>query len=306
MIKHEFKHGTIYLGNCEEVIDSIPKVNHVFTDPPYYKLKHKIERVFDHKMLFTKIRKKVIDKGSFLIFGCGDMFYEWNLCLRDLGFIHKEDCTLYKNSCSNATNKISRYGESFTIRGLKGFSLKEVRIPIYDFENVSDSTIANALRKVASEKKHKEIILDVLNGVRNKNTLGYTNTTNHPIQNGKMDKKNISSVSLLKLLTEGKKMGNVLHSSYEVISEGSHPTVKPSKEMGYLVQSISNENDIILDPFCGSGSIQIGVLKAIQSDGIQRQFIGIEIDPEYYDLTCRRIENYYLSDMYLRGYEDKL
>ena len=299
MNKQEFKHGTIYQGDCNLVLDSIKKVDHVIQDLPYGYLKHRIETNVDYKTLFTKIREKISPKGAIITFGRGDLFYEWNLYLRDLGFIHKEDCTLYKNSCSNATNKISRYGESFTIRGLKGFSLKEVRIPIYDFENVSDSTIANALRKVASEKKHKEIILDVLNGVRNKNTLGYTNTTNHPIQNGKMDKKNISSVSLLKLLTEGKKMGNVLHSSYEVISEGSHPTVKPSKEISYLVQAISNENDIILDPTCGSGSIPIAVLKAIQNDGIQRRFIGIELDNEYFDLTCRRIENYYLTDMFL-------
>lgn len=63
-----------------------------------------------------------------------------------------------------------------------------------------------------------------------------------------------------------------------------HPTVKPQLILNNLVLNSSQENDIILDPFMGSGSTGEAAIKN------NRDFIGIEINDEYFNIAKNRIE----------------
>lgn len=62
-----------------------------------------------------------------------------------------------------------------------------------------------------------------------------------------------------------------------------HPTVKPLYVMIKAVLSASAFGDTILDPFCGTGSTGVAAVRK------GRKFIGIEIEPKYFDIACRRI-----------------
>ena len=64
--------------------------------------------------------------------------------------------------------------------------------------------------------------------------------------------------------------------------ENKHPTVKPLKLMSYLVTMGSREGDLVLDPFCGSGT----TLEACRL--LNRQFIGCELDPQWAELISAR------------------
>lgn len=64
---------------------------------------------------------------------------------------------------------------------------------------------------------------------------------------------------------------------------GGHPTQKPKELLYRCILSSTNENDVILDPFCGSGTTG---LVAIENN---RNFIGIEIEEEYLKLTKNRM-----------------
>ena len=61
-----------------------------------------------------------------------------------------------------------------------------------------------------------------------------------------------------------------------------HPTQKPIDLMAWCISSVSGET--ILDPFMGSGTTGVACTK------LGRKFIGIEIEPKYFDIACRRIE----------------
>ena len=63
-----------------------------------------------------------------------------------------------------------------------------------------------------------------------------------------------------------------------------HPYEKPIKLIEYLLLGCSQEDDIILDPFSGSGTL------AIASINTNRKFICIEKDPEYHRLATERVE----------------
>ena len=66
-----------------------------------------------------------------------------------------------------------------------------------------------------------------------------------------------------------------------------HPTQKPIKLFCRILRDYSNENDLILDPFLGSGTT------AIACKQLNRNFIGIEINPDYVDIANRRLANTY-------------
>lgn len=64
---------------------------------------------------------------------------------------------------------------------------------------------------------------------------------------------------------------------------GGHPTQKPLSVMRHFISLLSNENDTVLDPFMGSGSTGVAAVE------LGRNFIGIEMEHEYYEVARRRI-----------------
>jgi DNA modification methylase len=63
-----------------------------------------------------------------------------------------------------------------------------------------------------------------------------------------------------------------------------HPTEKPVSALLPLIESFSFEGDLVLDPFCGSGSTLVAARQSL------RRFIGIELDPAYHAIAQRRMQ----------------
>lgn len=69
-------------------------------------------------------------------------------------------------------------------------------------------------------------------------------------------------------------------------TKNNHPTVKPLKLMEYLIKLVTPKGGTVLDPFMGSGTTGI----ASKLEGFE--FVGIELDKEYFKIAKARIENY--------------
>ena len=63
-----------------------------------------------------------------------------------------------------------------------------------------------------------------------------------------------------------------------------HPTQKPVALLEYLIKTYTNENDIVLDNCMGSGSTGVACINT------NRNFIGIELDENYFNIAKKRIE----------------
>lgn len=63
-----------------------------------------------------------------------------------------------------------------------------------------------------------------------------------------------------------------------------HPTQKPVELLEYLIKTYTNEGDLVLDNCAGSGSTLIA------AKNLNRQFIGIEKEKEYYDICLERLK----------------
>jgi site-specific DNA-methyltransferase (adenine-specific)/modification methylase len=68
--------------------------------------------------------------------------------------------------------------------------------------------------------------------------------------------------------------------------EYGHPTQKPLALMEWCLGFVSNAQTI-LDPFMGSGTTGVACAK------LGRKFIGIELEPKYFSIACKRIDEAY-------------
>ena len=75
--------------------------------------------------------------------------------------------------------------------------------------------------------------------------------------------------------------------SVEAAEANGHPCPKPIRQMEWLTHRGSLAGDLVLDPFMGSGTTGVACAR------LGRKFIGIEIEPKYFDIACRRIEQAY-------------
>lgn len=70
-----------------------------------------------------------------------------------------------------------------------------------------------------------------------------------------------------------------------IIGNKTHPTEKPVELMKILVKNSSNEGDLVLDCFMGTGSTGVACINT------NRKFIGIELDATYFNIAKKRIED---------------
>ena len=83
----------------------------------------------------------------------------------------------------------------------------------------------------------------------------------------------------------GGKRGVYKHNVNPPDRHGGHPTEKPWRLFSELLADFTNQGEIILDPFMGSGTTGVACVK------LGRKFIGIELDEAYFDIACKRIDD---------------
>lgn len=100
--------------------------------------------------------------------------------------------------------------------------------------------------------------------------------------------KHYFNYELMKKYNDGKQMKDVWKGALTPKTEkifGKHPTQKPEYLLLRIIEASTKNNDIILDPFMGSGTSGVACKK------LNRKFIGIEKEKEYVDIAIKRIKS---------------
>jgi len=106
-------------------------------------------------------------------------------------------------------------------------------------------------------------------------------------------KKNLKNVKytfnyqIMKEINNNKQMKDVWTTSLTKPSEkkcGKHPTQKPLEILDKIVLASTKENDLILDPFCGTSTTGISAIN------LNRRYIGIDNDKNYIEISKKRYE----------------
>lgn len=79
-------------------------------------------------------------------------------------------------------------------------------------------------------------------------------------------------------------LSNILRVEYDKNDTGLHETQKPLKLIEILIELVTLEGQVILDPFVGSGTVCVAAKK------LNRQYLGIEINPEYVRIANERLD----------------
>lgn len=79
-----------------------------------------------------------------------------------------------------------------------------------------------------------------------------------------------------------KPIGDVI--PWEYTGNRLHPTQKPVSALAPLIEAFSRPEDMVLDPFSGSGS------SLMAAKMLGRSYIGIELDPGYHALAVKRLQ----------------
>lgn len=100
-------------------------------------------------------------------------------------------------------------------------------------------------------------------------------------RNNQIDRQGFTIIKMT-----GRKMKrDVIESSVANTKNIDHPAVFPCKVVEELVKLLSQEDSLVLDPFCGSGQT------CLVAKSLNRQYLGIDLNPEYCKIAKKRIHS---------------
>ena len=298
----------LFNGDCLELMRSLPdsSIDAILTDPPYGILNHKIEQVFSIPEFLGEC-DRLLKPNSFLaFFGRQPTLTKWNSAAMDI-FKYKQEIIWYKRHRSSPTGDMGRVFENISVwtKSVKGArKFNPVRRPYTDVkESLAEFTEwsnldkdISRLRQAMREPERLKTFNDYLSD-KSGSYLKRTNCQNDYESIG-TTRQAPKYLQVLNTLVNGNQPQNLIsftpHNRQRNDMTGNgggdfnikHPCVKPIELMEYLAELMSNPGDIILDPFMGSGTT------GIACKNVGRDFIGYELDSEYFEIAKTRIENH--------------
>lgn len=309
MNRKVYKHGIIYNCAIEELITSgeldYYQFNHIITDPPYGLLEHKIESNVQFTEIIDSLRGYFTKDTLIAFFGMEPSYSQWaSHIYQFLPFQH--EIIWNKGNSISIHSKIKKIHEKICICG--NGKINDYKIDFLEkleYQEINKDLIKrkiNMFRECFSRYNGNDIknyMLGKFNEIKNMRVYTSDNNMESIVKDFKRNDPVLSSVSAML----GIRMVNI-ESVIRLNPENNqnrrqqdtikHPTVKPIPLLEILIKLISQEHEVIFDPFIGSGSTAVACLKN------NRKFIGCELDKEYFDLTCRRIENEYHNNLFLQ------
>lgn len=275
----------IYNMDCLEGMAQMAdgSVDCIVTDPPFLYLKNqKLEKPFDEERFFSEAFRILKKGGIIAFFGRGVSFYRWNTICERLGFKFLEEVIWDKGRTTSPVLPLGRVHETIAIYGKEGKIIRR-KVPYIEKRQYElDRVIMDINRLMPVLSNPKE--LDVVKQYLSTHIKEFENSPRITKYKTSIQGTNSCSraVNVLASMHEGLLETSIIKerkNSYKAI----HPTEKPVRLMERIIALVSEEGDIVLDPFSGSASTSV----AAKNTG--RRYIGFEIDEEYYNDSVKRL-----------------
>ena len=261
-IKRINENITLYLGDCLEIMKKIPdnSINLILCDLPYGTTKCKWDTVIDIDKLWKEY-KRILKKPTGVIALFGQQPFTSKLISTNFEWF-KYNLIWKKNKTTQyllANFRPMKCTEDICIFSPGGAAAasKQKGNMTYNPQNL----IPVDIKKKNSEKRIGKML----------------NQSHHLGPNNKLISNTEYKQSFTNYPTE------IIN--FDIENDTIHETQKPVDLIEYLIKTYSNENDMVLDNTMGSGTTGIGCINT------NRKFIGIELEPKYFELSCNRILN---------------
>ena len=244
---HDKKHGIkIYQGDCLDILAAIPEgcIDLIFADPPYF--------LSNNGITCHAGRMVSVNKGEWDRSRGPDANHEFNrawlsACQRVL----KSNGTIWVSGTSHVIHSV-------------GFAMQQL-----GFKLLNDVTWVKP------------------NPPPNLSCRYFTHATETLVWAARSAKsKHVFNYELMKKLAGGKQMKSVWTIPPPEAWEkrfGKHPTQKPVALLERILLASSNEGDLVLDPFLGSGTTLLTAFR------LHRRALGCDLSLEWLDVSIRRI-----------------
>jgi site-specific DNA-methyltransferase (adenine-specific) len=301
----------IYNEDCLEGMKRIEdnSIDILLTDPPYKYLKNqRLESDFN-EIEFIKQVDRILKVGGFVVFfGRGTSFYRLNYLFsefKDLNckqvFNFKEEIIWNKSYISSPVMALSRVHETIAIYAKGINKINKVKIPFLKMKEYDFTSIMQDITRMKSLLKNKKSLENVENYLEiNKDAIeenafediirkdfdGSRTAQKNELTGNKKNKTGDRNVTIMNSICVGMNEKSIIKEIPEKY-KAIHPTQKPLSLLKRLLNLvIKNKNSIVLDPFSGSSSTAISCIE------LKTNFIGFELDKEYFDLGNERIEKH--------------
>tara|TARA_R100000329_G_scaffold134760_2_gene114894 strand:+ start:4174 stop:4902 length:729 start_codon:yes stop_codon:yes gene_type:complete len=234
-------------GNCLDILPKIgdQSVNLIYTDPPYKETGNK----WDNKLVDTV-----------------ELFKHYERIIKDDGCIAVHCTMKYANELMNAAKHLYKYD--------------------WIWEKDNGTNVPNVNQQPF--RVHEYILIfgkgRVTHGKRTPMKYFPQKTKGDPYtqKSGRISENWKGGLSNIVTKNTGDRHPKTVQKHTR--ERGYHPTQKPVSLADLIINSYTEEGDIVLDTFMGSGSSGVSAKKN------SRNYIGIEIDKKYYDIAKRRID----------------
>jgi site-specific DNA-methyltransferase (adenine-specific) len=242
-------------GDCLELMKNIPdkSIDMILCDLPYGTTACKWDTVIPFEPLWEQYERVIKDNGAIVLFG-QEPFSSY-LRLSNIN-LYKYDWIWEKSNPSNialANKQPMRYHELISV-----FYKKQ---PTYNKQMIK--------RESPRIKQAHENNYVFHNSQSEQTSLQYIEVDSKKYD---ADLKNPSTIL---------KFNSLRPNAKEFVK---HPTQKPVALLEYLIKTYTNENETVLDNCMGSGSTCVAAINT------NRHYIGFELDPEYFEIAQKRIE----------------
>jgi site-specific DNA-methyltransferase (adenine-specific) len=254
--------ATLYLGDCRDILPTLPKVDAVVTDPPYFL--HNLGEQWNEGretesqvvglasgMAFDRrqgddleaasgewARSFPCKPGAFVAaFGQARLIHRMTVAFDLAGYEIRDQLAWHYGTGQMKAQDLSRFDSDADLMGRKTPQFAP------QYEPIMLAQVAREGNFVENWSKHQTGLVDVSGNC-----------------------------------------GQIIYCPKPSDRHG-HPTEKPTGVMLELIRRLSLSDQTILDPFMGSGTTGVAAVQ------MGRSFIGIEREPKYFDIACKRIED---------------
>lgn len=240
-------------GDCLEIMKNIPdnSIDLVVTSPPYDDL-----RDYNSEINFTEIIKqlyRVVKDGGVVIWNVNDRIKNGSKTLTSF-----KQAILFNDNGFNV-NDVMIWEKTNPMPQVKQPRYNQVFEYMFVFSK-------------GKPKTFNPIMVDCKSA-----GINYNSTCKQITKNNKRIKKNF--------IVNNKKIDSNIWKFAVAQNKTKHPAVFPLELPLRHIKTWSNEGDVVLDPFMGSGTTGIACKQ------LNRNFIGIELDEKYFEIAKKRIEH---------------
>ena len=297
--------NTVYHGDCLNIISGFPEnsVDAVITDPPYFL--DKLDDSWNNTTVASKKNMKVVTSlPSGMRFDRlqGKRFYDWYfLVSKELFRVLKPGAFFFSFSSPRLYHRMACAVED------SGFDIKDQFLWLYTQNQPKAMSLNHVIDKLKVGDREKERLKVYLSGWKTpqlKSCHEPIVMAQKPLDGKFLDNYIEHGVGLVN--TEIKQQdyfpSNVVSTEefdavidrYFLVAKPKksekgeynvHKTVKPVSLCQYLIALTTREDQVVLDPFLGSGTT------AVAAKEIKRRYIGVELNYEYVQIALKRLSD---------------